>query len=216
MPTEDQRFFTDAVLVAIAEHGLVPSVQAARMTLAAAPEAWQGAMAAGLLGVGSVVAGSSEVAGKFLVELIAEREEERRLVRGRRQGRPEAPRRGEAEGAGPRPSAALGRRSARDPAPEARRRARRGRRSCRDAAAAREAREGDHRSHASDQRQRRDSRRDARRRLSGRRDQGPAAPRPHRRACRASLRGDAAADRLRHVEPRRRGDHLRRPEAAAE
>jgi citrate synthase len=72
MPTENQRFFTDAVLVSIAEHGLVPSVQAARMTLAAAPEAWQGAMAAGLLGVGSVVAGSSEAAGKFLVDLLDE------------------------------------------------------------------------------------------------------------------------------------------------
>jgi citrate synthase len=72
MPTENQRFFTDACMVAIAEHGLVPSVQAARMTLVAAPEAWQGAMAAGLLGMGSVVAGSSEVAGKFLVELVAE------------------------------------------------------------------------------------------------------------------------------------------------
>jgi citrate synthase len=71
-PTDLQRFFTDAVLVAIAEHGLVPSVQAARMTLAAAPEAWQGAMAAGLLGVGSVVAGSSEAAGLFLVDLLAQ------------------------------------------------------------------------------------------------------------------------------------------------
>jgi citrate synthase len=72
MPTDNQRFFTDAVMVALAEHGLVPSVQAARMTLAAAPEAWQGAMAAGLLGMGTVVAGSSEVAGRLLVELVRE------------------------------------------------------------------------------------------------------------------------------------------------
>ena len=70
MPTPTQRLMTDAVLVAIAEHGLVPSVQAARMTLAAAPEAVQGAVAAGILGMGTVVAGSSEVAGRYLAELI--------------------------------------------------------------------------------------------------------------------------------------------------
>jgi len=69
-PTEVQRATTNACLVAIAEHGLVPSVQAARMTLAAAPEAWQGAMSAGLLGMGTVVAGSSEIAGRYLAELI--------------------------------------------------------------------------------------------------------------------------------------------------
>lgn len=73
-PTEVQRRIMDACLVAIAEHGLVPSVQAARMTLAAGPEAWQGAMAAGLLGMGSVVAGSSETAGRFLAEIIARAE----------------------------------------------------------------------------------------------------------------------------------------------
>ena len=70
-PSATQKAVANACLVAIAEHGLVPSVQAARMTLAAAPEAWQGAMAAGLLGMGSVVAGSSEIAGRFLVEVLA-------------------------------------------------------------------------------------------------------------------------------------------------
>lgn len=70
-PSEAQRAMMDACLVAIAEHGLVPSVQAARMTLAAGPESWQGAVAAGLLGMGSVVAGSSETAGRFLADVIA-------------------------------------------------------------------------------------------------------------------------------------------------
>lgn len=68
-PAPKQRAMLDACLVAIAEHGLVPSVQAARMTLAAAPEAWQGAMSAGLLGMGTVVAGSTEVAGRYLEEI---------------------------------------------------------------------------------------------------------------------------------------------------
>ncbi|MEO4043499.1 citryl-CoA lyase [Hoeflea sp. CAU 1731] len=69
-PTREQRSMMDACLVSIAEHGLVPSVQAARMTLVSGPEAWQGAMAAGLLGMGSVVAGSSEIAGRYLAEII--------------------------------------------------------------------------------------------------------------------------------------------------
>lgn len=73
-PTKTQRAMLDACLVAIAEHGLVPSVQAARMTLAAGPDAWQGAMAAGLLGMGSVVAGSSEQAGRYLAELLTKAE----------------------------------------------------------------------------------------------------------------------------------------------
>lgn len=59
----------DATLVAIAEHGLVPSVQASRMTLAAAPEALQGAVAAGILGCGSVILGASETAGRMFCEI---------------------------------------------------------------------------------------------------------------------------------------------------
>lgn len=70
-PTPTQSRITNACLVAIAEHGLVPSVQAARMTLAAGPDAWQGAVSAGLLGMGSVVAGSSEAAGRYLAGLVA-------------------------------------------------------------------------------------------------------------------------------------------------
>ncbi len=69
-PSPVQKHFADAVLCAIAEHGLVPSVVAARMTYAAAPEAFQGAVAAGLLGCGSVVLGSAEACGKFLAACI--------------------------------------------------------------------------------------------------------------------------------------------------
>lgn len=69
-PAREQRAMMDACLLSIAEHGLVPSVQSARMTLAAAPEAWQGAMSAGLLGMGTVVAGSSEVAGRYIAEVL--------------------------------------------------------------------------------------------------------------------------------------------------
>jgi citrate synthase len=61
----------NATLVAIAEHGLVPSVQAARMTLAAAPDALQGAVAAGILGCGSVILGASETAGGLFSEIAA-------------------------------------------------------------------------------------------------------------------------------------------------
>jgi citrate synthase len=71
LPSAAQRRVLDATLVAIAEHGLVPSVVASRMTLAAAPEALQGAVAAGILGCGSVILGSSEAAGRFFAEIAA-------------------------------------------------------------------------------------------------------------------------------------------------
>ena len=70
LPNEAQRRVLDATLVAIAEHGLVPSVQVSRMTLAAAPEALQGAVAAGILGCGSVILGASETAGQLLQQVV--------------------------------------------------------------------------------------------------------------------------------------------------
>ena len=71
-PTEEQRFFLDLVLVALAEHGLMPTNVAARMTLAAAPDALQGAVAAGILGAGTVVLGTSAACAELLEEMQAE------------------------------------------------------------------------------------------------------------------------------------------------
>jgi citrate synthase len=71
-PSAGEAAVLNATLVAIAEHGLVPSVQAARMTFAAAPDAMQGAVAAGILGCGSVVLGSSETAGRLYSEIDAQ------------------------------------------------------------------------------------------------------------------------------------------------
>ncbi len=67
-PSEEQRFFLDALLVAIAEHGMMPSNVAARMTLAADPGSLHGAVAAGILGAGPVILGTSEARARLLEE----------------------------------------------------------------------------------------------------------------------------------------------------
>ena len=71
LPGAAQRRVLDATLVVIAEHGLVPSVAASRMTLAAAPEALQGAVAAGILGCGSVILGSADGAARLYAGILA-------------------------------------------------------------------------------------------------------------------------------------------------
>src|ERR687891_199540 len=65
-PTDDQRFFLDTLLVAIAEHGMMPTNVAARMTLAADPRSLQGAVAAGILGCGPVLLGTAEECARLL------------------------------------------------------------------------------------------------------------------------------------------------------
>src|SRR5918998_4445229 len=70
-PTDDQRFFLDALLVAIAEHGLMPTNVAARMTLAADPNALHAAVAAGILGCGPVILGTSESCALLLEDAQA-------------------------------------------------------------------------------------------------------------------------------------------------
>jgi citrate synthase len=70
-PTADQRFFLDLLLVAIAEHGMMPTNVAARMTLAADPGSLQGAVAAGILGCGPVILGTADACAELLAEARA-------------------------------------------------------------------------------------------------------------------------------------------------
>jgi citrate synthase len=87
-PTDDERFFLDLLLVAIAEHGLMPSNVAARMTLAADPDSLHGAVAAGILGAGPVILGTSAECARLLEaggdpkEIVAEFRESGRKVPG--------------------------------------------------------------------------------------------------------------------------------------
>jgi citrate synthase len=69
--SKDQLYFLDLLLVAIAEHGMMPTNVAARMTLAADPGSLQGALASGLLGCGPVILGTSELCAKLLEEAQA-------------------------------------------------------------------------------------------------------------------------------------------------
>jgi citrate synthase len=68
MPSPDETRLFDAVLVSLADHGLTPTVLAARLTYTGAPESVQGAIAAGLLGGGSVFLGVVEDTVRFLDE----------------------------------------------------------------------------------------------------------------------------------------------------
>ncbi|MEO8906956.1 MAG: citryl-CoA lyase [Microbacteriaceae bacterium] len=69
-PTPEQARVFDAVMVALADHGLTPIAIASRLTLYSAPESIQGALAAGLLGGGSRFLGVTEDTGRFLAETL--------------------------------------------------------------------------------------------------------------------------------------------------
>ncbi len=70
IPSEDEGRMTDAMLNVLVEHGMVGNVVAARLTVSTAPEAIQGAVAAALLGAGSVHLGSSEYCARMLQDAL--------------------------------------------------------------------------------------------------------------------------------------------------
>ena len=76
-PSAMQVQVVDAVLVTIIEHGLVPSAVVTRLTHYGAPESFQGAVVAGLLGVGDRYAGTAGQCGEILERIVAAAAEQR-------------------------------------------------------------------------------------------------------------------------------------------
>ena len=79
-PTPAQVTILDAVLVTIMEHGLVPSAIVTRLTHYGAPESVQGAIVAGLLGVGDRFAGTASECAQLLEKIVAAAVDERATV----------------------------------------------------------------------------------------------------------------------------------------
>src|SRR3954462_1240918 len=73
-PTPGELRVVEAVLGAPADHGFTPTAIAARLTFLSAPDALQGALAAGVLGGGSRFLGVTEGAGKVLASALARRD----------------------------------------------------------------------------------------------------------------------------------------------
>lgn len=74
LPTPQEAEVFNALLITLVEHGMTPQAIATRLVSTCSPEAMQASVAAGLLGVGSVLAGSSEQVAQILQTALAARD----------------------------------------------------------------------------------------------------------------------------------------------